>query len=136
MTNDPTTMLRAAAAFVIALQIGAGPVWPVSDTGVYGGYNGAFIPSGLGLKKNLPRTAPLAAGSSWSLYCWIRAEEALTGRTLIAGIGDLASTGQRYFAAIDGKLAFWAGGENILASPKTLDPDTWHLVQSVSTAKP
>jgi hypothetical protein len=82
----------------------------------------------LGLKKNLPRTAPLAAGSPWSLYCWIRTEEALTGRTLIAGIGDLASTSQRYFAAIDGKLAFWAGGENILASPKRLDPNTWHLL--------
>ncbi len=95
----------------------------------YGGYNGVFVASGLGLKKTLARNAPLQAGSSWSMYCWIRTDEPFPVRSLLAGAGDTtnATGGQRYFAIVDGKLALWAGSDSEFAST-AMDAGKWHFL--------
>ena len=99
---------------------------------IYGGFNGAFIVSGSGLKKNLPAAAPLGAESSWSMYCWVRPDDLMpnNGRSLIAGIGESSpeTPGGRYFALLDGKFAFWAGANHVLTGSAAEQHGKWHLL--------
>ncbi|MGD0309279.1 MAG: LamG-like jellyroll fold domain-containing protein [Acidobacteriota bacterium] len=94
---------------------------------VYGPYHGLFIQGGLGLKKPFsPLDAPLAPGSPWSIYCWVRSDGLLPAHTLLAGFGDLNAVagGQRFLAIVDGHPSFWSGSTSVTA-PGTCTPVNW-----------
>ncbi len=94
---------------------------------VYGPYHGSFIQGGLGLKKPFsPLDAPLAPGSPWSIYCWVRSDGLLPAHTLLAGFGDLNAVagGQRFLAIVDGHPSFWSGSTSVTA-PGTCTPVNW-----------
>jgi hypothetical protein len=115
-------------ALLLALAA-APPAPPQTQVAVYGPYHGVFIPEGFGLQKEMPGdNGPLAPASAWSMYCWIRSEEQMPARTLLAGFGnpDPLARSQRYLAIFDGRLAFWAGVEN-LVSGTSLRPRTWQF---------
>jgi hypothetical protein len=116
-------------AFLLAL-VAAAPASPQAQVKVYGPYHAAFIPAGLGLQKEMPGDdAPLAPASAWSMYGWIRSEEPPPARTLVAGFGnpDPLARSQRYLAILDGRLAFWAGVENVV-SAAALRPRAWQFL--------
>ena len=96
----------------------------------FGPYNGAFIASGLGLKKKLPPDVPLTESSPWSLYCWFNSSGQIASRTLIAGVGDVSSggDGQRFLAIDNGTLAFWYGREKLISSKALLAGEGWHFI--------
>ncbi len=88
-----------------------------------------FLPDGEGLKKPLGEHDPvLLANSPWTLYCWIRADEAPQGPTLVAGLGTTTEEYPRYLAVDAGKLLLWMGKDNSLEAAATLEPGKWHLV--------
>ena len=106
---------------------------PVEDvvtyTGSYGPYNGVFIAGGPGLRKRLPdHDTILKATSPWTLSCWINPSGAPEGPTLIAGLGDPIDEDSRYFAFLDGKLAFRLSEDNALKTSTTLTPNQWHFL--------
>jgi hypothetical protein len=112
--------------------------WSASNPGqatqetatVYGPYHGSFITAGLGLRKPFgAQDAPLGTSSDWSMHCWVRSAEAFPAATLLAGFGELKSSAgaQRYLAVLDGRLAFWAGGDSVFA-PSLLEPNSWQLL--------
>src|SRR6266849_4461566 len=83
---------------------------PTNDPPYYGPYNGAFLAGGDELKKHLAKNdTVLRADSPWSLYAWIRMNEAPKGAVLIAGFGDLGEEYSRYLGVDGGKLFYWGG---------------------------
>jgi hypothetical protein len=92
MTNYRLALLTCLLALAGALQSGGGPA------AAYGPYNGYFIPDGVGLKKPLSADAATLKGDGrWTLYCRVRSDAAVKGRTLLAGFGepDAAAGGLR-----------------------------------------
>lgn len=109
----------------------SGPSQAEQETAVvYGPYHGSFITAGLGLRKPFgAQNAPIGTSSNWSMHCWVSSEEAFPAATLLAGFGELKSSpgSQRYLAVLDGRLAFWAGSESVLAQA-ALEPARWQLL--------
>jgi hypothetical protein len=96
----------------------------------FGPYHGVFLPDGLGLKKSFGAPNPPVHGSSrWSMSCWVRSEEPMPGRTLLAGFGDPEGglRTQRYLALTGGRLGFWGGVEVAGRGPE-LSSGRWHHV--------
>jgi len=126
--------LRASALIlIIAICILAGVLraqGPVSnDPPQYGPYNGVFLSGGDGIRAPLAaHDSVLRADSSWSLYCWVRADEPIQNSTLIAGVGDTREEYPRYLGADAHSIFLWMGKDNILSAPVTLTPATWHLL--------
>ena len=84
-----------------------------ADPPFYGPFNGAFIPDGDGLEKKLAdHDSVLRAESPWSLYCWIRTDEASKSATLVAGVGDPNEEYPRYLGLDAGKVILWLGKDN------------------------
>ncbi|HJQ30774.1 MAG TPA: LamG-like jellyroll fold domain-containing protein [Pyrinomonadaceae bacterium] len=129
MTVYRLALLTCLLALAGALQSGGTPA-------SYGPFNGYFIHDGVGLKKTISAEgAPLKGDRPWTLYCWVKADDLLTGRTLLAGFGepDAAAGAQRYLAARDGKLSFRAGGADSSGGAEVrtdapLRPGAWQLV--------
>ncbi len=100
-----------------------------SYTGSYGPYNGSFLAGGAGLQKSVPEhDTLLQASATWTMSAWVRPSGPPDGPTLIAGLGNPLAEDSRYFALIDGKLAFRLGEGNILNTSTVLTPGSWHLI--------
>jgi hypothetical protein len=100
-----------------------------NDPPFYGPFNGVFLPDGDGLKKaTVKDDSVLRADSLWSLYGWVRTEEALTAPSLVAGLGDPAEEYSRYLAVDGSHVTLWMGKDNSLSGPAALSPVKWHLL--------
>jgi hypothetical protein len=102
----------------------------VGDPSQFGPYNGSFLPDGLGLAKPIADAHDpiLLADSPWSLVCWVRTSEPVTGLELVAGVGNTSAEYPRYLAVDAGKIALWMGKGNQLTGPANLIPNEWHLL--------
>jgi Exo-beta-D-glucosaminidase Ig-fold domain/Concanavalin A-like lectin/glucanases superfamily/Glycosyl hydrolases family 2/Glycosyl hydrolases family 2, sugar binding domain/Glycosyl hydrolases family 2, TIM barrel domain len=119
----------------VALFLLAGVVWSpaqsafTTDPPFYGPFNAVFLPDGDGLEKKLAEhDSVLRAESPWSLYCWIRTEEAPEAPALIAGVGDPNEEYPRYLGLDAGKVTLWLGKDNSLEGVATLAQAKWHLL--------
>jgi beta-galactosidase/beta-glucuronidase len=113
------------------------PTIPVEDvttyTASYGPYSGNFLAGGAGLTKAIPQhDTILKATATWTLSCWVMPSTAPEGPMLIAGLGDATEEDSRYFAFIDGKLAFRLSEDNTLKTSTTLTPGQWHFLAASS----
>jgi glycosyl hydrolase family 2/Ig-like domain-containing protein/concanavalin A-like lectin/glucanase superfamily protein len=100
-----------------------------NDPPVYGPYNAVFLPDGDGLDKPLAaHDSVLRADSPWSLYAWVKFDEAPKGVSLIAGIGSPLEEYPRYLAIDGSKVGLWIGRDNSLSAPVALDPAKWHFL--------
>src|ERR1700687_1487570 len=71
-----------------------------NDPPLYGPWNGTFFLDGDGLHQRMVKDdSVLRADSPWSMYCWVRPEEAPKAFTLLAGVGDVTEQYPRYLAA-------------------------------------
>ncbi|HTS12817.1 MAG TPA: LamG-like jellyroll fold domain-containing protein [Candidatus Limnocylindrales bacterium] len=122
------------ALLVAVLLAGASPVCaqavvPTNNPPFYGPYNAIFLPDGDGLIKHLDEhDSVLRADSPWTLYFWIRTDDAFVAPTLIAGIGDPKEEYPRYIAAGPDKLILWIGLDNSIESRADLPPGRWHFL--------
>jgi Exo-beta-D-glucosaminidase Ig-fold domain/Concanavalin A-like lectin/glucanases superfamily/Glycosyl hydrolases family 2/Glycosyl hydrolases family 2, sugar binding domain/Glycosyl hydrolases family 2, TIM barrel domain len=100
-----------------------------NDLPSYGPFNASLLPDGDGLTKSLGKDdLVLRADSPWSLYAWVRPQEALKGPSLVAGIGDPEKEFSRYLA-VDGTHAIlWMGKDNSISGAAVLAPGKWHFV--------
>ena len=130
----PSLRLRTQAVVVAAaICVFAGALRaqdPISnDPPQYGPFNGVFLSGGDGIRAPLAaHDSVLRADSSWSLYCWVRADEPIQNSTLIAGVGDTKEEYPRYLGADAHSIFLWIGQDNVLSAPVTLTPATWHLL--------
>jgi hypothetical protein len=100
-----------------------------NDPPTYGPYNAVFLPDGEGLEKPLvAHDSVLRADSPWTLYAWVKADEAPKGFSLIAGMGAPSEEYPRYLALDSNKLVLWMGKDNTLSAPLALDPAKWHFL--------
>jgi hypothetical protein len=100
-----------------------------NDPPFYGPFSATFLPDGDGLKKTLVKTdSVLRADSPWSLYAWVKPEEAETSLTLVAGIGDPSEEFSRYLALDADHVILWIGKDNALSAPAVLAPGKWHFL--------
>lgn len=113
--------LLATCALLVATPVGAQTV--------YGPYNADLPRGGDGVAKPLAG-APLPAEGPWSLQGWISPATALSGRVVVAGVGDSAATG-RFLALEDGVPAVVAGSA-VVKAPGALKPGGWAHVAAVS----
>jgi hypothetical protein len=123
----------SSALLVVFLLATLGPLPAqtavATDPPFYGPFNGVFIPDGDGLDKKLAdHDSVLRADSPWSLYCWIRTDEAPKAPTLVAGVGDPNEEYPRYLALSADKAILWLGKDNSLETAATLAPGQWHLL--------
>jgi hypothetical protein len=98
---------------------------------VYGPYSGSFIMAGPALKKMLPLEESLVqANHSWSIYCWVKSDDALNSLVLLAGFGEPEgdSSAARYLAVRAGRLSFWSGGDAVISTQKPLTPGGWQFL--------
>ncbi|HUJ32142.1 MAG TPA: LamG-like jellyroll fold domain-containing protein [Candidatus Acidoferrum sp.] len=125
-------------ALVFAMLLSAGSLAYVAaaraqittnDPPQYGPYNAVFLRDGDGLKKPLDEHDSVTrADSPWTLYCWIRTEEAFDAPVLIAGLGSPTEEYPRYLGAETGKLILWIGKDNSIESQAALPPGKWHSI--------
>ena len=123
--------LPALAQHPMPLQLSVPLEDATSFTTTYGPYSGTFIAAGPGLHKTIPpEDTLLQATSTWTLSCWVNSTENARGPLLIAGVGDPSDEDSRYFAILDGKLAFRLGEENELKTSTELTPGQWHFLSA------
>ncbi len=122
--------LMLAAIFLFASRSPAtGQSTVTGDPLFYGPFNGMFLPDGDGLEKKIgEHDSVLRADSPWSLYCWIRTEEAAKAPSLVAGIGDPNEEYPRYLGLDANKVILWLGKDNSLEAAVALAPAHWHLL--------
>ncbi len=100
-----------------------------NDPPFYGPYNATFLPDGDGLKKALTKTdSVLRADSPWSLYAWVKPEEAQTTLTLVAGFGDPSEEFSRFLALDSGHVILWLAKDNLISAQTALAPGKWHFL--------
>ena len=124
-----------AQARVISCCLLAAAVSGYSQTSVtnyppfYGPFNASILPDGDGLTKHLVKDdLVLHADSPWSLYAWIRTEEALKGPSLVAGIGDPSEEFSRYLALDSEHAILWLGKDNSISGATSAVPGSWHFL--------
>jgi hypothetical protein len=137
-------LLTAACASLRAL----GQVPPTNNPPEYGPYNAVLLPDGAGLRYPMTplRATPsptesrrtpepayqdsvVEAAAPWTLSAWYNPLEAINGRELLAGVGDITGQYPRFLALEPGKAVLWMGAGNELSAPLTsLHPNTWHLL--------
>jgi hypothetical protein len=100
-----------------------------NDPPFYGPFNGVFLAGGNGLKKAMVKDdSVLRADSPWSMYAWVRTEEAIAAPVLIAGMGDPEEEYSRYLAVDGSRVMLWMGKDNSLPGAVTLGAGKWHLL--------
>ena len=101
-----------------------------TDPSFYGPYNGYFLPDGDGLKKALLKDdSILRADSPWSLYFWVRTDEALKAPSLLAGVGNVDDEEYPRYLGSDGShVILWMGKDNSLSGPATLVAGRWQML--------
>jgi len=119
-----------AMLFVLPLKVAVAQSGPATDPPQYGPYNAVFLADGIGLRIPIANTHDpvLLADQPWSIYCWIKTNEPVRTRELVAGVGSTAAEYPRYLAVDAGKIILWVGEENQLVGAANLDPNTWHLL--------
>src|SRR5258708_5845431 len=126
------SVLTFTFAVAFLWSIAAQAQLPITtDPPFYGPYNGNFIPDGDGLKKPLSKDdSILRADSPWSLYLWVRTEEALKGPSLLAGVGnvDLEEEYPRYLASDGSHVILWMGKDNTLSGAAALVAGHWRML--------
>src|ERR1700761_579761 len=146
--------LRARSTLLLSFFVtytatrGAAQVPPTTNPPQYGPYNASLLPDGPGLRYSMGalhetpsptesrrvaepayQDSLLQAASPWTLSAWYSAAEAISGRELLAGIGDITGEYPRFLALEPGKVVLWMGRNNTLSAPMTsLTPNTWHLL--------
>ncbi len=124
-------MIHYRLVFLTAFLLLSGSLQSVAVTETISGpYNGSFIPAGLGLKKPLSATdSVIQANHSWTLYGWVKSDNSIAGRTLLAGFGEPedAPGTQRYFAVRAGKLSFWSGNAEVSTEVSVI-PGKWQFL--------
>lgn len=96
----------------------------------YGPYNAQFIAGGSALAKPLVGFSPhaiLAPDAPLSLSGWVNPEECPGQRCLLFGLGTRGGSGA-YVGLTDGKLAFWATGEPLVASTAVVTSGPWRFI--------
>ena len=98
----------------------------------YGPYNATFLPGGTGLRYPMHNSQDtlLRADAPWTLSTWYRASEPVTGRELLAGVGDVSSEYPRMLTLQPGEVSLWMGAGNELAGPARFAPGEWHLLSA------
>ena len=100
-----------------------------TDPPFYGPFNGVFLAGGNGLRKlTVKEDSVLRADSPWSMYAWVRMEEAIGAMVLIAGLGDPTDEYSRYLAVDPSHITLWMGKDNALSGSLRLTPGEWHLL--------
>jgi hypothetical protein len=100
-----------------------------NDPPVYGPYNAVSMAGGEGLTKKLVENdTVLLADSPWTLYAWVRPDDAATQPELVAGIGMPEDEYSRFLAIAPGKLILWGGKDNTLEAPVSLSAGQWHFI--------
>ena len=95
----------------------------------YGPWNAVILPGGDGLHAKLNgNDTILHAESPWTLVGWVNAEDASSGRELIAGVGAPNSEYPRYLAIAPGKVELYMGSNNFVEGPAAIGPGKWHLL--------
>jgi hypothetical protein len=125
-------MIFYRLAFVTWLLLLTGGLQSGGTTDItYGPYHGSFIRAGLGLKKPLPtEDSPVQANQSWSIYCWVKSDNPINARTLLAGFGEpLGELGtQRYLSVgAGGQFSFRSGSEEVPTDAQ-ITPGKWQLL--------
>ncbi len=134
--NNSTSGMRhsLSIAFLVFLTLASisftqAQIPVTNDPPVYGPYNGVFLPDGDGLKKEIgEHDTVLRADSAWSLYCWVRLEEAPKQTSLVAGLGDLTEEYPRYFGVDAGHVTVWLGQGNALSAPAAVNAGKWQFI--------
>jgi Exo-beta-D-glucosaminidase Ig-fold domain/Glycosyl hydrolases family 2/Concanavalin A-like lectin/glucanases superfamily/Glycosyl hydrolases family 2, sugar binding domain/Glycosyl hydrolases family 2, TIM barrel domain len=117
------------ANFVLGQTVLTAETIVTNDPPVYGPFNGIFLPGGNGLKKTMVKDdSVLRADSPWSMYAWVKTEEPIAARTLVAGMGDPEEEYSRYLAVDGSHVMLWMGKDNSLSAPVTLSAREWHLL--------
>ena len=142
---------RSLALLCVAMSPalrGAGQSVPTVNPPGYGPYNAVLLPDGPGLRYTMGplhetpspgefrrATEPafqdsvLQASSPWTLSAWYHPSEAVSGRELLAGMGDITGEYPRFLALAPGKVVLWMGeGNELSASVPTLSSSPWHLL--------
>ncbi len=100
-----------------------------NDPPFYGPFNGVFLPDGDGLRKALVKNdSALLADSPWSLYFWVRTEEAMKATSLLAGLGEVTEEYPRYLASDGTHLTLWLGKDNSLSATVALAAGQWQFL--------
>ena len=121
--------MMLVAALFCASRAGGQIYIPSNDPASYGPYNGVFLAGGDELKKHLAKgDTVLRADSPWSLYAWIRMEEAPKGAVLIAGVGDPGEEYSRYLGLDGEKLFYWGGKDATFSGTAGLALGKWQFV--------
>src|ERR1700761_35783 len=136
---------------VSAALYGPAQVPPTTNPPEYGPYNAMLLPDGPGLRYPMTplRATPsptesrhadepayqdsiLQPASTWTLSAWYCPSEKITGRALIAGVGNITGDYPRYIALEQGRVALWMGKGNEISAPITaMNSNTWHLLSAV-----
>ena len=112
----------AASRFATAQEV-------TTDPPFYGPFNGVFLAGGNGLRKpTLRNDSVLRADSPWSMYAWVRTEEAITAPMLVVGMGDATEEFSRYLALDGSHVTLWMGKDNSLSGNSRLNAGEWHLL--------
>ncbi len=126
-----TAMFAMGAALLASAQVGLGQAAtsPV-DPARYGPYNAIALPAGPGLRMPLQDAHdPLLEPSSpWTISCWVKADDPVSGLELVAGMGDITGEYPRYLALEPGQATLWMGGENKLSARFAVPKGSWHLL--------
>ena len=101
-----------------------------NDPPQLGPYNAQILTDGTGLRMPLanPHDSLLLADSPWSMYCWVKTQEAVKGLQLVAGLGNVTADTPRFLAIQPDKIALWMGHHNSLTGPAQITPGEWHLL--------
>jgi Exo-beta-D-glucosaminidase Ig-fold domain/Glycosyl hydrolases family 2/Concanavalin A-like lectin/glucanases superfamily/Glycosyl hydrolases family 2, sugar binding domain/Glycosyl hydrolases family 2, TIM barrel domain len=119
---------------VVALACGAmalpAQVIVTNTPAQYGPYNGVFLTDGMGLKMPLADShdTVLRADLPWSLYGWVRTNDPVETRELVAGLGSVSGENSRYLGVDAGKVMLWMGKGNELSGTANLKAGEWHLL--------
>src|SRR5882757_468309 len=127
-TKFTIVMLLAAGLFCAGQTYGQIYI-PTNDPPYYGPYNGTFLAGGDELKKHLVKSDTVLRGDSpWSLYAWVRMDEAPKGAVLIAGVGDPGEEYSHYLGVDGEQLLYWGGKDATFSGTAGLAPGKWQFV--------
>ena len=97
-----------------------------------GPYFAHLVEGGPSLKKSLPQS--LAEAPSWTEWVWFRPDNPISD-SLIAGVGDPASSYSRYFEVRNGWPVVRFSAESSLLAPTCLRSGAWHMMAITDDGK-
>ncbi|MFV3076021.1 glycosyl hydrolase 2 galactose-binding domain-containing protein [Niveispirillum fermenti] len=105
---------------------GAGGLGP----GGFGPYDVEFPAGGDGLAKPVrddraPAPAPVAAGTPFTLYGWVQADEVGRGRSLLGGFATADGTAPAYFLMLENGRPALLAGDRVISGGRALSPGQW-----------